>query len=102
MCYLCKYKDFHYKKHKGNPLVQSFIQYAHTRKVPVKELYKARDQWLEQESPNIKSNSRSFKKSKITELIDHVCKQERVQTYDTVPVYHMNRDGEYQLVHKEE
>lgn len=98
MCYLCKYKTYQCGRYRSNPTVKEFIQYVHNNRVPITELFQARDEWIEKECSTIKAGSRSYKKCAITELIEHVSRREKVENVDTVPVYHMNRYGEYTLI----
>lgn len=102
MCYICKYKEFRYGKTQYNQIVRRFIQYVHQQNVPIKDLPHVRDIWINKECSSLRTSTKSYYRTAITTLLIHISKQEHVELVETVPVYHMTRNGEYFVEHQPE
>ena len=97
MCYLCKYKTYHYNKGRYNGLVLKFIQYIHTHEVPIQDLYTARTQYMKRYT-NYRVEYRRTIRGILNTFIHYVEKKENISIQDDVPTYHMNQHGQYNKV----
>ena len=97
MCYLCKYKEYHYNNGRYTGQVHRFIQYIHTHEVPITELYTARTRYMKRYT-NYRGEYRRTIRGILNTFIHYVEKKENISIQDDVPTYHMNQHGQYTRV----